>query len=324
MVENGSARTSSPPASRGSSSATKESQDPPGTVDKGYPVKDTLDRKIEALPGQTFPLSSASPTLCAETPSGTCVNPGASPSQEDVGSDDEEEEEEEEGEELGLEVERLDPMVGKGAGDCDTIKSYHLVSGCGRRGSGRDLYNLAVEVVVMGYYLVPQIASCFHCLYLFPLPSFLLPSPFPPSSLSLPSLFPPPSLPLYWQVLQDGDDSSHQLTPPEGAGSEVQSKAETDQRTSPAGSTSQLTKVGVVNGEEDDILSDLPSSSVGKGRRPRSETESKGVRMSLISFKPRKRSQTVHEGEGSKNREDQEVGVVSSEVGIYQCYYYLY
>lgn len=97
---------------------------------------------------------------------------------------------------------------------------------------------------------------------------------------------------------------------PEGEGPEVHSRAE---ECSPAVSTSSLPKTPtLLNGEEEDVLSELPPSTVAvKLRRPRSETDTRGVRMSLIPFKSRKRSQTVNEGEGAKSKEDQEVGVVS-------------
>ena len=63
--------------------------------------------------------------------------------------------------------------------------------------------------------------------------------------------------------------------------------------------------------EERDVLSDLPSAGsttpqLGKGRRSRSETESKSSKVSLIPFKGRKRSHTLHEGGGAKEKEELE------------------
>lgn len=65
--------------------------------------------------------------------------------------------------------------------------------------------------------------------------------------------------------------------------------------------------------EERDVLSDLPSSAagsttpqLGKGRRSRSETESKSTKVSLIPFKGRKRSQTLHEGGVAKEKDESE------------------
>lgn len=58
-----------------------------------------------------------------------------------------------------------------------------------------------------------------------------------------------------------------------------------------------------------DLLTDLPTAAphLGKGKRSRSETESRISKISLISsFKSRKRSHTLHEGGVVKEKEEQE------------------
>lgn len=58
--------------------------------------------------------------------------------------------------------------------------------------------------------------------------------------------------------------------------------------------------------ESRDVLGSLPSSSPAlKAKRARSETESRGSRVSFISFKGRKRSHTLQEGSSIKENEEQ-------------------
>ena len=107
------------------------------------------------------------------------------------------------------------------------------------------------------------------------------------------------------------DGGTHHLLP---ADEENQDLHDKDRKPSPAVSTSSLPKVDVANGEEQDVLSELPSATTVKLRRPRSETETRGTRISLIPFKSRKRSQTMQDTEARKD--DQEVGHRGVAVGV--------
>ena len=110
------------------------------------------------------------------------------------------------------------------------------------------------------------------------------------------------------QVLQEGEEES---TAQNHEGVEVVSRAEEEEEgiSSPAVSSSSVPRVDEVNGEDGDVLSELPPSPAVKLRRPRSETESRGPRVSLIPFKGRKRSHTLYEVEGQHHK-DEEVGGV--------------
>lgn len=75
--------------------------------------------------------------------------------------------------------------------------------------------------------------------------------------------------------------------------------------------TSDLVVADSALSEERDLVPDLPATGssspfLGKGKRSRSETESKGSKVPLISFKARKRSQTLQEVGAAKEKEDQE------------------
>lgn len=62
--------------------------------------------------------------------------------------------------------------------------------------------------------------------------------------------------------------------------------------------------------EERDTITDLPSAPSphpGKGRRLRSETESRSSKVPLLSFKGRKRSHTLQDGGVPKEKEEEEV-----------------
>ena len=61
--------------------------------------------------------------------------------------------------------------------------------------------------------------------------------------------------------------------------------------------------------EARDVVMELPSTGtpqLGKGKRLRSETESRGAKVNLLPFKGRKRSHTLQEGGVVKEKEEPE------------------
>lgn len=104
------------------------------------------------------------------------------------------------------------------------------------------------------------------------------------------------------------------LSPEENVPSHDQNKEDSDPKTRPPFSSSSFPKASSLfpaegDGEAQDVLSDLPPSPLVKGRRQRSETESRNSKGSLLSFKGRKRSHTLQEGDVVRNKEEQEASV---------------
>ena len=95
----------------------------------------------------------------------------------------------------------------------------------------------------------------------------------------------------------------------EGVLSQDQNKVDSDPKTMHS-SLSSFPKASSLfpdgEGENQDVLSELPASSLVKVPRPRCDTESRSGKISL-PFKGRKRSHTIQNGDLAKSKEEHEV-----------------